>query len=40
MRTMCPNDRRGIFASVTPAGLERRAAAAPTYRRVVSATLR
>jgi DNA-binding MarR family transcriptional regulator len=38
-RAMCSNDRRGIFASVTQAGLERVAAAAPTYRRVISATL-
>ena len=38
-RNMCADDRRGIFASLTPAGEERRAAAAPTYRRIISDTL-
>ena len=38
-RNMCPDDRRGIFAALTPAGRERVAAAAPTYRRVIAATL-
>ena len=38
-RAMCTNDRRGIFASVTDAGRERVAAAAPTYRRVIAETL-
>jgi DNA-binding MarR family transcriptional regulator len=38
-RAMCSDDRRGIFASVTESGEERLAAAAPTYRRVIAATL-
>ena len=38
-RAMCADDRRGIFASLTPAGRERITAAAPTYRRVIAATL-
>ena len=38
-RAICPNDRRGIYASVTDAGRERVAAAAPTYRRVIATTL-
>jgi DNA-binding MarR family transcriptional regulator len=38
-RAMCPDDRRGIFASVTDAGRERIAAARPTYRRVIADTL-
>ena len=38
-RGMCPDDRRGIFASLTPAGRERVDAAAPTYRRVIAETL-
>ena len=38
-RTCAHDDRRGIFASITPAGEERRAAAAPTYRRIISDTL-
>ena len=39
-RNMCPDDRRGIFAALTPeGGRERVAAAAPTYRRVIAATL-
>ena len=38
-RAMCSNDRRGIFASVSEAGRERVTAAAPTYRRVIAATL-
>jgi DNA-binding MarR family transcriptional regulator len=38
-RAMCANDRRGIFASVTDAGRERVAQAAPTYRRVIAETL-
>jgi DNA-binding MarR family transcriptional regulator len=36
---MCPDDRRGIFASLSPAGRERVEAAAPTYRRVIAASL-
>ena len=38
-RNMCSDDRRGIFAALTEAGRERVAAAAPTYRRVIAATL-
>jgi DNA-binding MarR family transcriptional regulator len=38
-RAMCPDDRRGIFASVTEAGRERVEAATPTYRRVIGDTL-
>jgi DNA-binding MarR family transcriptional regulator len=38
-RAMCSDDRRGIFASLSPAGRERVAAAAPTYRRVIAASL-
>ena len=38
-RSMCADDRRGIYASVTEAGRERLAAAAPTYRRVIAAKL-
>ena len=36
VRSICPDDRRGIFATATPAGRERVAAAAPTYRRVIT----
>jgi DNA-binding MarR family transcriptional regulator len=39
VRKMCPDDRRGIFATVTGAGRERLAAAAPTYRRVITEKL-
>ena len=39
LRAMCADDRRGIFASVTEAGRARVEAAAPTYRRVIAATL-
>jgi DNA-binding MarR family transcriptional regulator len=35
VRSICPEDRRGIFAAATPAGRERVAAAARTYRRVI-----
>ena len=38
-RATCDNDRRGIFASVTDAGRERLAAAAPSYRRVITEKL-
>jgi DNA-binding MarR family transcriptional regulator len=38
-RATCDNDRRGIFASVTGAGRERRAAAAASYRRVITEKL-
>jgi DNA-binding MarR family transcriptional regulator len=39
VRKMCPDDRRGIFATVTGAGRERLAEAAPTYRRVITEKL-
>jgi DNA-binding MarR family transcriptional regulator len=39
LRAICSNDRRGIYACVSDGGRERAAAAAPTYRRVISATL-
>ncbi len=38
-RYLCPDDRRGIFATVTGAGRERLAEAAPTYRRVITEKL-
>ena len=38
-RNMCADDRRGIFAALTDAGRDRIAAAAPTYRDVIAATL-
>jgi DNA-binding MarR family transcriptional regulator len=38
-RAMCSDDRRGIFASITDAGRERAAEAAPTYRRVIAEKL-
>jgi DNA-binding MarR family transcriptional regulator len=38
-RAMCPDDRRGIYASVTEAGRDRVAQATPTYRRVIADTL-
>jgi DNA-binding MarR family transcriptional regulator len=38
-RAMCTDDRRGIFASLTDAGEARLSEAAPTYRRVIAATL-
>jgi DNA-binding MarR family transcriptional regulator len=38
-RAMCSDDRRGIFASLSPEGRERVEAAAPTYRRVIAASL-
>jgi DNA-binding MarR family transcriptional regulator len=39
VRKMCPDDRRGIFASITGAGRERVAAAERTYRRVIAEKL-
>lgn len=39
VRSMCADDRRGIFASATDAGRERVEAAAATYRRVVTEKL-
>ena len=38
-RAMCSDDRRGIFASLSPAGRERMEAATPTYRRVIETAL-
>jgi DNA-binding MarR family transcriptional regulator len=35
-RAMCPNDRRGIYASLTDAGRERYEAARPTHRAVLA----
>jgi DNA-binding MarR family transcriptional regulator len=35
-RCMCPADRRGIFATITPAGRERFEAARPTHRAVLA----
>jgi DNA-binding MarR family transcriptional regulator len=40
VRAMCADDRRGIFASATDAGRERVAAAAETYRRVLTEQLK
>ena len=38
-RTMCTEDRRGIFACLTDAGRERYEAARPTHRAVLAETL-
>jgi DNA-binding MarR family transcriptional regulator len=38
-RSICPDDRRGIFACITDAGRERHADAAPTRRRVLADVL-
>jgi DNA-binding MarR family transcriptional regulator len=38
-RTMCADDRRGIFACLTDAGRDRLEAATPTYRTVIARTL-
>ena len=38
-RALCSEDRRGIYATITEAGRERLAAAAPTYRRVLEEAL-
>jgi DNA-binding MarR family transcriptional regulator len=35
-RTMCVEDRRGIFVKLTPAGAERHAAAQATHRQVLA----
>lgn len=35
LRSMCENDRRSVFAEITPAGREVFAAARPTQRRVL-----
>ena len=39
-RGMCPSDRRGIMACLTPDGRERYEAARPTHREVLAETLR
>jgi DNA-binding MarR family transcriptional regulator len=39
-RGMCPSDRRGIMACLTPDGRERYEAARPTHRAVLAETLR
>ena len=38
-RGMCPNDRRGIVACLTPTGRDRYEAARPTHREVLAETL-
>jgi DNA-binding MarR family transcriptional regulator len=38
-RKMCADDRRGIFAALTPAGRERYEAARPTHRAVLAEVL-
>lgn len=38
-RSMCSDDRRGIFACLTPAGRERYEAALPTQRQVLAELL-
>ena len=38
-RKMCADDRRGIFAALTPAGRERYEAARPTHRAVLADVL-
>jgi DNA-binding MarR family transcriptional regulator len=38
-RGMCPDDRRGIMACLTPGGRERYEAARPTHRKVLAETL-
>jgi DNA-binding MarR family transcriptional regulator len=39
-RNMCKDDRRGIFASLTPAGRERYEQARPTHSTVLAQNLR
>jgi DNA-binding MarR family transcriptional regulator len=39
MRSMCSDDRRGIFACLTPAGRERYEAALPTQRQLLAELL-
>src|ERR671924_640543 len=39
LRSMCPEDRRGISVCLTSAGRERYEAARPTHRRVLAETL-
>jgi DNA-binding MarR family transcriptional regulator len=38
-RCLCGEDRRGIYVTLTPAGQQRHAEAAPTHRDVLSAVL-
>lgn len=38
-RSLCDMDRRGIYVSLTPAGRERHAEAAPTHREVLARVL-
>ena len=38
-RAMCEQDRRGIYAVITPAGRKRHAKAQPTHRQVLSENL-
>ena len=38
-RCLCGEDRRGIYVSLTPAGQQRHAEAAPTHRSVLAAVL-
>jgi len=38
-RCLCGEDRRGIYVTLTPAGLQRHAEAAPTHRSVLAAVL-
>ena len=38
-RAICPDDRRGIAARITPAGRERYESARPTHRRVLAEVL-
>jgi DNA-binding MarR family transcriptional regulator len=38
-RSICPDDRRGIFACITDAGRERHSEALPTRRRVLADVL-
>ncbi|NUS73014.1 MAG: MarR family transcriptional regulator [Corynebacteriales bacterium] len=37
-RAMCESDRRGIWVRLTPAGLERHAAAKPLHRSILAST--
>ena len=39
IRSMCPEDRRGVSVCLTPAGRDRYEAARPTHRQVLSETL-
>ena len=38
-RCLCGEDRRGIYVTLTPAGRERHAEAAPTHREVLASVL-